>query len=83
MHIKIRKGLDIPLAGSPEPRISTGADVKSVALLGPDTHDLKPRMLVREGDRVKLGQAVYEDKSNPGALSTGDQSVAKCGRNNM
>ena len=62
MHIKIRKGLDIPLAGSPEPSISAGADVKSVALLGPDTHDLKPRMLVREGDRVKLGQGIFDDK---------------------
>ncbi len=70
MHIKIRKGLDIPLAGSPEPGISAGADVKSVALLGPDTHDLKPRMLVREGDRVKLGQGVFDDKANPGITFT-------------
>lgn len=66
MHIKIKKGLDVPLAGSPEQRISAGADITSVALLGPDTHDLKPRMLVREGDRVRLGQPLYADKSNPG-----------------
>ena len=70
MHIKIKKGLDIPLAGSPEQRIDAGADVSSVALLGPDTHDLKPRMLVREGDRVKLGEAIYEDKANPGVVFT-------------
>ncbi len=66
MHIKIKKGLDVPLAGSPEQEISAGPEVKSVALLGPDTHDLKPRMLVREGDRVRLGQPLYNDKANPG-----------------
>ena len=51
-------------------RIDDGADVTSVALLGPDTHDLKPRMLVREGDRVKLGQPLFEDKDNPGVVFT-------------
>ena len=70
MHIKIRKGLDIPLAGSPEQVISASADVKSVAVLGPDTHDLKPRMLVAAGDRVKLGQALFTDKANPGVNFT-------------
>ena len=82
MHIKIKKGLDIPLAGSPEQRIDAGADVTSVALLGHDTHDLKPRMLVREGDRVKLGQPVYEDKANPGVVFTspGSGTVAAVNR---
>lgn len=70
MHIKIKKGLDVPLAGSPEQTISAGPDVTSVALLGPDTHDLKPRMLVREGDRVRLGQPLFTDKANPGVYFT-------------
>jgi Na+-transporting NADH:ubiquinone oxidoreductase subunit A len=82
MHIKIKKGLDIPLAGSPEQHIDEGADVSSVALLGPDTHDLKPRMLVREGDRVKLGQPLFEDKDNPGVVFTspGSGTVAAVNR---
>jgi Na+-transporting NADH:ubiquinone oxidoreductase subunit A len=82
MHIKIKKGLDIPLAGAPEQRITPGADVTSVALLGPDTHDLKPGMLVREGDRVKLGQPLYMDKDNPGVnfTSPGSGVVAKVNR---
>lgn len=82
MQIKIKKGLDIPLAGSPEQRIDAGADVSSVALLGPDTHDLKPRMLVAEGDRVKLGQPLYEDKDNPGVVFTspGSGTVAAVNR---
>ena len=82
MHIKIKKGLDVPLAGSPEQSISAGPDVTSVALLGPDTHDLKPRMLVREGDRVRLGQALYTDKANPGInfTSPGSGTVARINR---
>lgn len=70
MHIKIRKGLDVPLAGKPLQQISDGNDVSSVALLGPDTNDLKPRMLVRVGDRVKKGQPLYTDKANPGVSFT-------------
>jgi Na+-transporting NADH:ubiquinone oxidoreductase subunit A len=70
MQFKIKKGLDIPLAGAPEQRISAGTTVSSVALFGPSTHDLKPGMLVREGDRVKLGQPLFVDKQNPGVHFT-------------
>ncbi len=82
MHIKIKKGLDVPLDGSPEQKISAGPEVTSVALLGPDTHDLKPRMLVREGDRVQLGQPLYNDKANPGInfTSPGSGIVARINR---
>lgn len=65
MHFKIRKGLTIPIAGAPEQSISAGAAVSSVALLGPDIIDLKPRMLVAVGDSVKLGQPLFIDKQNP------------------
>ncbi|MDJ0709175.1 MAG: Na(+)-translocating NADH-quinone reductase subunit A [Woeseiaceae bacterium] len=82
MHIRIKKGLDVPLAGSPKQKISAGPDVTSVALLGPDTHDLKPRMLVREGERVRLGQPLYTDKANPGInfTSPGSGTVTRINR---
>ena len=82
MHIKIKKGLDIPLPGTPEQSVSPGAEVSSVALMGPDTHDLKPRMLVREGERVQLGQPIFTDKSNPGVnfTSPGSGVVAAVNR---
>ncbi len=70
MQFKIKKGLDIPLAGAPEQVISAGAEVKSVALIGRDTNDLRPGMYVREGERVKLGQPLYGDKQNPGVQFT-------------
>ena len=70
MLFKIKKGLDIPIAGSPQQAITEGATVTSVALIGPDTIDLKPGMLVAVGDSVKLGQPLYIDKQNPGVQFT-------------
>ena len=59
MQFKIKKGMNIPLSGEPVQQISEGPKVSSVALMGPDIHDLKPGMLVRTGDRVKLGQPLF------------------------
>jgi Na+-transporting NADH:ubiquinone oxidoreductase subunit A len=70
LHFKIKKGLDIPISGSPRQDISAGASVSSVALIGPDTVDLKPGMLVAVGDKVKLGQPLFKDKQNPGVQFT-------------
>jgi Na+-transporting NADH:ubiquinone oxidoreductase subunit A len=39
-------------------------------VLGLDTHGLKPTMLVGPGDRVALGQPLFEDKKNPGVRTT-------------
>lgn len=41
-----------------------------VAVLGADYHGMKPTMKVQEGDRVKLGQPLFEDKKNPGVFYT-------------
>lgn len=68
LNFKIRKGLDLPITGRPNQIISKARDVTHVALLGADYHGLKPSMLVKIGDRVKLGQALFEDKRNEGVL---------------
>ncbi len=70
MQFNIKKGLDLPITGSPDQVISEGAQVKTVALLGPDYPGLKPRMAVQEGDRVKLGQELFSDKQTPGVIFT-------------
>ncbi len=70
MLIKTRRGLDLPITGAPEQSVHGGASGGSVALLGPDYLGLKPTMLVREGDRVKLGQPLFSDKRNPGVNFT-------------
>ncbi|OQW70326.1 MAG: hypothetical protein BVN35_18030, partial [Proteobacteria bacterium ST_bin11] len=70
MQFNIKKGLDLPITGGPEQKISDGNSIKSVALLGSDYIDLKPKMMVAEGDKVKLGQALFSDKKNPGVNFT-------------
>ena len=68
--IKIKKGLNIPINGKPAEEINDSKNSRSVAVLGDDYIGLKPTMLVEEGDEVKLGQALFEDKKNPGVIFT-------------
>lgn len=70
MRIRIRKGLDIPLAGEPQQVIEDGPVVQSVALLGADYVGLRARLLVDEGARVELGQPLFTDRKNPGVNFT-------------
>jgi len=70
VQIKISKGLDIPIAGAPEPIIEAGNSVRSVAVLGSDYVGLKPRMLVQVGDQVRLGQPLFADKRDPEVMFT-------------
>ncbi|MDP0587868.1 MAG: Na(+)-translocating NADH-quinone reductase subunit A [Candidatus Endonucleobacter bathymodioli] len=72
--IKIKQGLDIPISGQPEQRVSEGKEVRSVALLGFDYIGLKTSMAVAVGDRVKKGQLLFSDKNNPGVRFTAPAS---------
>lgn len=68
--ITIKRGLDLPLAGSPEQEIYDGAPVASVGLLGRDYIGLRPTMEVAEGDRVSIGQPLFSDKHDPAVKYT-------------
>lgn len=70
MHIRIKKGLELPINGSPRQSIEDGPACDRVALIGQDYVGMKPTMLVAEGDTVKLGQPLFEDKKNPGVIFT-------------
>jgi Na+-transporting NADH:ubiquinone oxidoreductase subunit A len=72
--IKIQKGLDLPLAGVPNKQIDVAPAARTVALLGPDYVGLRPTMRVQEGDTVRLGQVLFEDKKTPGVLYTAPAS---------
>lgn len=71
---RIRKGLDLPISGVPEQHVTTGASIHHVAIVGDDYVGMRPAMLVQEGDRVIKGQALFEDKKNPGVVFTAPAS---------
>ena len=60
--ITIRKGLDIPIAGAAERRITNALGIKTVAVKPTDFVGLVPRLCVAEGDTVALGDALFVDK---------------------
>ncbi len=68
--IRTKKGLDLPIAGAPEQVIEDARPARSAAVLGEDFPGMKPTMLVRDGDRVKRGQALFADKKNEGVVFT-------------
>jgi Na+-transporting NADH:ubiquinone oxidoreductase subunit A len=72
--IRIKKGLDLPLNGAPKQVIESGKRIKSVAITGSDYKGMKPTLLVKEGEKVKLGQAVFECKKVPGVVYTAPAS---------
>ncbi len=68
--VKISKGLNVPLTGEPEQKISAGPKISTVAIIGEDYVGMKPTLLVKEGDKVKKGQKLLEDKKTPGVFFT-------------
>ncbi|AEC17137.1 conserved hypothetical protein [Gallibacterium anatis UMN179] len=72
--ITIKKGLDLPIAGKPAQVIHDGAAITEVAVLGEEYVGMRPSMKVREGDVVKKGQVLFEDKKNPGVVFTAPAS---------
>lgn len=72
--IKIKKGLDLPIQGSPEQVIGDGAAISKVALIADDYVGMKPSMEVSVGDKVKKGQLLFSDKKTEGVLYTAPAS---------
>jgi Na+-transporting NADH:ubiquinone oxidoreductase subunit A len=67
---RIRRGLDLPILGEPRQELGEAPPPDRVALVAADYPGLKPTMLVQAGDRVKLGQPLFEDKRTPAVLFT-------------
>ena len=68
--IKIKRGLDIPLAGAPTGELDTAVTTRAAALLGADYHGMKPTMAVQVGDVVKRGDLLFTDKKCEGVRYT-------------
>ena len=72
--IKIRRGLNLPIAGAPGHNIEEGPAVRTVGVVGFDYHGLRPTMEVKVGDRVRAGQLLFTDKKTSGVRYTSPAS---------
>jgi len=63
--IVLKKGLNIPIKGEAELRVSKTISPDIVAVKPSDFKGLLPRLLVKEGDKVLAGSPVLADKKNP------------------
>ena len=62
--IKIKKGLDINLKGEAE-KASENAIISNFYTIRPeDFHSVTPKLIAKEGSKVKAGEPVFYDKSN-------------------
>ncbi len=68
--IRIKRGLNLPISGSPEQKIESSRPARSVALVGYDYPGMKPTMEVNVGDPVVAGQLLFTDKKTPGVKYT-------------
>lgn len=66
--IVLKKGLNIPIKGESELRVSKTIAPSIVAVRPDDFKGLLPRLLVKEGDAVLCGSPVIADKKNPDIL---------------
>jgi len=62
--IKLRRGYDIKLTGDSEKTIKKAPFPKKVALKPTDFEGMKPKLLVKVGDSVKIGTPLVYDKHN-------------------
>ncbi len=67
---KIEKGLDLPIPGKPIQVIRGTSPCTRVAVVADDYPGMKPRMHVAEGDTVRRGQILFEDRKTPGVVHT-------------
>ena len=63
--IKLRKGLDINLKGKATKETATVKCPGEYALVPDDFYGVKPKVVVKEGDAVKAGDALFVDKLHP------------------
>ena len=68
LHV-VKKGLDLPISGAPRKIIDDAPRSSRVAVVAHDYPFMKPRMQVREGDRVRRGQVLFEDRKTEGVMS--------------
>ena len=67
---RIRRGLRLPITGEPEQVVERTVAFSRTALLGADYIGLRPTLHVAEGDLVRRGQLLFDDKKTSGVRAT-------------
>ena len=67
---RVSCGLRVPITGEPEQIVERRVVTSRVALIADDYIGLRPTMQVAEGDEVRRGQVLFEDKKTPGVRYT-------------
>ena len=67
-RIKIKKGLQIPLIGTSEEVLRGDITSEFVRICPSDFHGITPKPLVKVGDRVKAGEALFYAKDHEEVL---------------
>lgn len=62
--VRIHKGLDIRLEGEASKNITILPHSTTICISPLDFHGLNPKLVVKEGDTVKVGDAVFFDKAH-------------------
>lgn len=68
--ITLRKGLDINLVGKPQESLAEAPLASEYALSPLDFEGVTPKLLVKEGDKVKAGTPLFFNKANERILFT-------------
>ncbi len=68
MKICVKKGLDIPLAKGPVGDVQSLPPPQQLALNLDPFDTIRFKLLIKQGDRVKIGQPLVESKTVPGQL---------------
>ena len=63
--IKLKKGLNINLEGTPEEKFVNVKEAKKVTLVPDDIVMCTPKIVLKAGDAVKAGDEVFHDKQYP------------------
>ncbi|HIE16257.1 MAG TPA: Na(+)-translocating NADH-quinone reductase subunit A [Bacteroidales bacterium] len=68
--IRIKKGLDIPLSGEADKRIQKTELTKYYAVKPPDFFNFTPKIVAKQGTKVKAGDVLFYNKFTPDVVVT-------------
>jgi Na+-transporting NADH:ubiquinone oxidoreductase subunit A len=65
IHVRVHRGLDLPVPGAASGGVESAPAIHGVGVLGADHPGLRLRALVSVGDAVEVGQPLLEDRTRP------------------